>query len=239
MSDLEASEKGKTGSEPGKIRRSSRAASRKPKKSQIIPGLIILAVIIVIGIILGKVSAMLGFFWITGNAFGFILQRARFCFTASLRDPFLTGGTNLTKAVLTAFAITSVGFIAIQYGAFSKGLPIPGYSYVVPVSLATAIGAFMFGTGMVIAGGCASGTCMRVGEGFAMQILSLFFFVLGSLWGAHDFGWWKLNVIMKGKEVFLPDVFGWTGAVLIQLLTIALLWIAADKWGKKKAAAGH
>ncbi len=146
------------------------------KKSQIIPGIIVLLVIIAIGIVLAAVKPMLGFFWVTGNAFGFILQRARFCFTASLRDPYLTGGTSLTKAVLTAFAITSIGFIAIQYGAVSKGLPMPGQAYVVPVSAATAVGAFMFGIGMVIAGGCASGTCMRVGEGFHMQMLSLFFF---------------------------------------------------------------
>ena len=56
-------------------------------------------------------------------------------------------------------------------------------SYVVPVSFATVIGAFIFGIGMVIAGGCASGTLMRVGEGFTMQILALFFFIVGSLWG--------------------------------------------------------
>ncbi len=228
-----------SGENTGSIRRSSRERSRKPKKNQIIPGIFVLLLIIVIGIVLASVKPMLGFFWITGNAFGFILQRARFCFTASLRDPYLTGGTTLTKAVLTAFAITSIGFIAIQYGAVSKGLPMPGQAYVVPVSAATALGAFMFGIGMVIAGGCASGTCMRVGEGFYMQMLSLFFFVAGSLWGAHDFGWWKLNVILKGKAVYLPDVFGWTGAVVIQLLTIALLWIAADKWGKKKAAESH
>ena len=228
-----------SGESTGSIRRSSRSRSRKPKKNQIIPGIIIFIVIIIIGIILAAVKPMLGFFWITGNAFGFILQRARFCFTASLRDPALTGSTTLTKAVLTAFAVTSLGFIAIQYGAVSKGLPMPGQAYIVPVSPATAAGAFMFGIGMVIAGGCASGTLMRVGEGFHMQILSLFFFIVGSLWGAHDFGWWKLNVILKGKAVYLPDVFGWTGAVIIQLLTIALLWIAADKWGKKKASESH
>lgn len=228
-----------SGENTGSIRRSSRTRSRKPKKNQIIPGIFILIGIVVLGIVLTVVKPMLGFFWMTGNLFGFILQRARFCFTASLRDPYLTGGTTLTKAVLTAFAITSIGFIAIQYGAVSKGLPMPGQAYVVPISAATAIGAFMFGIGMVISGGCASGTCMRVGEGFQMQILSIFFFVVGSLWGAHDFGWWKLNVILKGKAVFLPDVFGWTGAVVIQLLTIALLWIAADKWGKLKAAQSH
>ena len=156
-----------------------------------------------------------------------------------MRDPYLTGSTSLTKAVLVAFAVTSIGFIAIKYGAFSKGLPIPGQSYVVPISGTTAIGAFMFGIGMVIAGGCASGTLMRVGEGFGMQILSLFFFVVGSLWGAHDFGWWKANVILRGKSVFLPDVFGWIGAIVIQLLVIACLWIAANKWAKHKSASSN
>ena len=221
------------------IRRSSRTTVRKPKKDQILPGIAILMLIIVSGAGLSFISKQLAFFWITGNLFGFILQRARFCFTASMRDPYLTGGTSLTKAVLTAFAITTLGFAAIKYGAFISGAPIPGQSFIVPVSLATAAGGILFGIGMVIAGGCASGTLMRVGEGFGMQMLSLVFFVAGSLWAAHDFGWWQLNVIMKSKAVFLPDVFGWVGAVTIQLLIIAFLWIAADKWGKRKAEQSH
>jgi len=216
------------------IRRSSRSRSRKKKKNQLPIGIALLVLIIAFGIFLGTRNEQLVLFWVTGLAFGYILQRARFCFTAAMRDPYLTGGTNLSKAVLLAFAITSIGFIAIKYGAHVQGLPIPGQAYIVPVSLATAIGAFMFGIGMVISGGCASGTLMRVGEGFTMQLLSLFFFVVGSLWGAHDFGWWKLNVILKGEAVFLPDLFGWLGAVIIQLLIIALLWIAADKWANRK-----
>jgi len=216
------------------IRRSSRTRSRKKKKNQLPIGIALLVLIVAFGIYLGTRNEQLVLFWVTGLAFGYILQRARFCFTAAMRDPFLTGGTNLSKAVLLAFAITSIGFLAIKYGAHAQGLPIPGQAYIAPVSLATAIGAFMFGIGMVISGGCASGTLMRVGEGFTMQLLSLFFFVIGSLWGAYDFGWWKLNVILKGKAVFLPDLFGWLGAVIIQLLIIALLWIAADKWANRK-----
>ncbi len=221
------------------IRRSGSSRSRqsrKKKKNQLPFGVAVVALIVLVAVLLGRESGLLAFFWITGIAFGYILQRSRFCFTAAMRDPMLTGGTNLSKAVLIAFAFTSIGFIAIKYGAHVKGLPIPGQSYVVPVSLATVIGAFMFGIGMVISGGCASGTLMRVGEGFQMQVLSVIFFIAGSLWGAHDFGWWKLNVIMKGKAVFLPDLFGWIGAVIIQLLIIVLLWIAADKWDKHKNA---
>ena len=223
--------------EPSSIRRSKSSRVRKKKKSQIPVGIAVVIVIIAVGIVLGGISPTLGFFWVIGNCFGFILQKTRFCFTASLRDPYMTGGTNLTKAVLSAFAITSIGFIAIKYGAFAKGLPIPGQSYVVPISPATMIGAFMFGIGMVIAGGCASGTLMRVGEGFYMQMLALLFFVIGSLWGAHDFGWWKLNFIVRGEAVFLPDVFGWMGAIAIQLLVIVFLWIAADKWANRKSKA--
>lgn len=224
-------------SEPNtSIRTSSRArtGTRKKKVNQLPFGVALFAGMAAFGIYLSTISSKLALFWILGGCFGFILQKSRFCFTASMRDPYLTGSTSITRAVLIAFAITTVGFTAIKYGAFVKGLPIPGQSYIVPISLATVIGAFIFGIGMVIAGGCASGTLMRVGEGFGMQMLSLFFFIIGSLWGAHDFGWWKLNFILKGPKVFLPDIFGWVGAVVVQLLVIAALYIAADKWENRK-----
>jgi uncharacterized membrane protein YedE/YeeE len=216
----------------GSIRRSSR--TRKKKKSQLPFGIVAGVVIVILGILLSLKDPKLGLFWFTGMVFGFILQKSRFCFTASMRDPMLTGSTSVTRSVLIAFALTSIGFWAIKYGAAQQGFPIPGMSYVVPVSFATMIGAFIFGIGMVIAGGCASGTLMRVGEGFTMQILALFFFVIGSLWGAHDFGWWKLNVISNGKAVFMPDVFGWAGALIVQLLIIACLFVAAHKWENRK-----
>lgn len=236
MSDTPAPAAGASGG----IRRSSEG--RKPRKKKInqIPfGIAAFAVIVIGVVLLAGGSPLLAFFWLTGNIFGFILQKTRFCFTASMRDPYLTGGTSLTKAVLTALAITTIGFAAIKYGAAFRGLPIPGQSFVVPISFATVAGGLMFGVGMVIAGGCASGTLMRVGEGFGMQMLSLLFFIIGSLWGAHDFGWWKLNFIVRGKAIFLPDVFGWVGAVALQLAVIACLWIAADKWAKHKNAAQH
>lgn len=215
-------------------RRSSSRAPRKPKKNQIPFGVMLVVIIIAIGIYLGTRSGKLALFWVTGISFGVILQKGRFCFTASMRDPYLTGGTSLTRAVLIAFGIATVGFAAIKYGYGSMGLPMPGMSYVAPISLATIIGAFMFGVGMVIAGGCASGTLMRVGEGFQMQIITLFFFIAGSLWGAENFGWWQENVISKGKAVFLPDVFGWAGALFVQLSIIVLLYIAAEKYEEKR-----
>lgn len=219
------------------IRRSSSRTSRKrkPKKSQLPQAVIGLILVLALGIFLQSRGNGTAFMLVTGLAFGYILQRSRFCFTASMRDPYLTGGTTLTRAVLIAFAVTTIGFTAIKYGYFKQGLPIPGMSYVVPISFATVVGAFLFGVGMVIAGGCASGTLMRVGEGFTMQVISLTFFVIGSLLGANHFGWWKDVFISKGTKVFLPDVFGWFGAVVVQLLIILLLYIAAEKWQDAKS----
>jgi len=212
-----------------------RKVPRKKKVNQLPIGLGVLALMIAIGLLLANFSSEnVAMFWLFGTCFGFILQKSRFCFTASLRDPCITGSTSITKAVLVAFAMATIGMTAIKYGFYANGLPIPGQSYVMPISLATAVGGILFGIGAVIGGGCASGTLMRVGEGFTMQMLALVFFVIGSLWGAHDMGWWTTHFIADAPRVFLPDVFGWVGAVVIQLLMIACLYIAADLWERKK-----
>lgn len=207
---------------------------RKPKKSQLPIALLISVLMVVVGILLSFQSSKAAMYWVFGGCFGFILQKSRFCFTASMRDPVLTGTTSLTKAVLIAFAIATIGFTAIKYSAFADGQPIPGQGFVQPISFATVLGGILFGIGMVIAGGCASGTLMRVGEGFAVNALALVFFVIGSFWGAHDMGFWSIHFIANGKKVFLPDVFGWFGAVVFQLVLIFVLYIVADLWERKK-----
>ncbi|MFU1796424.1 YeeE/YedE thiosulfate transporter family protein [Paenibacillus azoreducens] len=209
-------------------------APRKPKKSQLPFALLATALVIVFGFYLNYYNDKMVVYLLFGISFGVILQRSRFCFTASMRDPCITGSTSVTRAVLIACSLATIGFTAIKYSAHMKGETIPGMENVGQISLALAIGAVLFGIGMVIAGGCASGTLMRVGEGFTMQMISLFFFVLGSLWGAHDMGWWRAHVIKDAPAVFLPDVFGWLGALLVQFLIILLLYIASVKWQEKK-----
>lgn len=222
------------GSEEKPVRSTRIRTPRKPKKSQIPQAIVLTALLILLGWYVSQDNPKLAVFLIMGVAFGYTLQRSRFCFTAAVRDPGLTGSTSLARAVLVAFAVTTIGFTAIKYAAFANGQPIPGASAVNPIGIPLVIGGAMFGIGMVISGGCASGTLMRVGEGFTMQLISMVFFVAGSIWGAHDMGafWSKLNEGMP--RIFLPDVFGWFGALVVQGLIILLLYIAAVKWQKKK-----
>ncbi|TCL69406.1 hypothetical protein EDC14_1012103 [Hydrogenispora ethanolica] len=210
------------------------AVRRTPKKrkNQLPIAIIVLILVIVLAVVFGQISSGLAVAWIFGVAFGVVLQKSRFCFTAAFRDPILTGGTSLSKAVLTAISIALAGFAVIQLFALQSGKGVPGA--VNPVGIHVAIGATMFGIGAVISGGCASGTLMRFGEGFMMQWLSLAFFVVGSLWGAHDFGWWQQAVISASPKIHLPSLLGWPAALILQFAVLGGLFFLADWWGKKR-----
>ncbi|QGP91446.1 hypothetical protein MGLY_07790 [Neomoorella glycerini] len=207
--------------------------SKATKKSQVGYAILVLALVIVFGVFLGSLKVALAAKWVFGLAFGFVLQRSRFCFTASMRDPVLTGSTSLTRAVIIAIAVATVGFAAIQFSAYMAGKPIPGF--ISPVGIHTVIGAILFGTGMVIAGGCASGTLMRVGEGFIMLMVTLVFFVAGSALGAYHFGWWQGFSMKSSPSIFLPNVLGWPLALLVQFGLLGALYWLATWWEYRKA----
>jgi uncharacterized membrane protein YedE/YeeE len=229
----------------GGIKRIQRThVERKENTTQFPIGIAVLLVLIVICWYFFAVqkSLMLAIFWAFGIAFGFVLQRSRFCFTAAMRDPCLTGGTNLTKAVIVALAISTVLFTAMQASVLVKGGTLDQamkIGYVAPVGIHTPIGAFMFGIGAVISGGCASGTLMRVGEGFVQQWIALPAFCIGGALGAVTWPVWKdlLMVDMK-SSVFLPQlVGGFIPGVVLQFALLFGCWLLADWWSKRQTQA--
>ncbi|MEA3501635.1 MAG: YeeE/YedE family protein [Actinomycetota bacterium] len=94
-----------------------------------------------------------------GLAFGFVLQRGRFCMNSAFRDIITLKDFTLTKTVALALLVSMLGFgIMAATGAID---PNPK-----PILWAgNLVGSFIFGIGMVVAGGCASGVTYRVGEG--------------------------------------------------------------------------
>jgi transporter len=204
---------------------------KKPFKSQIPHALVLIALLIGLGFYLN--DAKLVKYLIFGVVFGMILQRSRFCFTAAFRDPVITGSTSLTRAVFLAIAVGTIGFSALSLYSISTGGKPMGTDSVAPLSILTVIGGVMFGIGMVTAGGCASGTLMRVGEGFQLQWVALLCFMLGSIAGAWAMGF--LEPLGKANiKVYLPDHLGWAGALIFQFALIAIVYVLAIKWQKKK-----
>lgn len=216
----------------------SEAEHNLNRRLQIIIGTLLLVICFIIAITVKIKAPLSGFFIFIGLGLGYAIQRSRFCFTAAMRDPSLTGSTKVAKALIIALAVSTIMFTGIhisRYGTDLSKLPeaIPGGN----VGLHLVIGSFIFGIGAAIAGCCASGTFIRIGEGYVQSIITFIFFVVGSLPGA----WFMQNIIQpnpilsSGMAVYLPKLFGGFGpAILIQLLLLLGLWVIADWWEKKK-----
>jgi uncharacterized protein len=223
----------------GRIPRS--VAARKPRATQLPHALALLGAIVAFGwYAVTRDAPRAAFVWAIGVALGLTMQRARFCFTAAMRDPVLTGSTSLTKAVVAGLAVGSLGFTALQLGAYfrtGKLVDAMKLASLDPVGLHTVVGGVLFGLGAVIAGGCASGTLMRVGEGFVQQLLVLPSFVAGSAIGAASWPLWKAALgVDPASAVWLPKALGgFLPAILLQYGLLFAVWLAADTWGRRRA----
>ena len=166
-----------------------------------------------------------------GLMVGFVLQRSRICFTAALRDPFLFGMTGVLRALILSLIITTIGFSIFQYLQVSGGAALPGK--IISPGLNIPIGGIIFGIGAAISGGCASGTLVRMGEGFQLQWLAFVGFVFGSVHGAYDAGFWY-QFFRENFRSHLPEIFGWKSAILIQLMVLILLYYYSYHHEKKR-----
>ena len=102
-----------------------------------------------------------------GIIFGFALQRGRFCMNSAFRDIVTLQDFTLLKSVGAAILVTMLGFTVMsQTGAITLN-PKPLFWG------ANIVGGFIFGIGMVLAGGCASGITYRVGEGMVGSLVAV------------------------------------------------------------------
>lgn len=107
---------------------------------------------------------------LVGILFGILLQRSRLCFNSAIRDVKMTKDNYLMKMAILAILVETIGFqLAAQFG-WIKLSPIAF------IPLAQIIGGFLFGMGMVLAGGCASGITYRIGEGYITSFVAAVFF---------------------------------------------------------------
>ena len=200
----------------------------KINQSQTIIGLIILALVVALGIYIGGKPAI---FLFTGVALGYTLTRSRYGFAGGIKRIYITGEGSLSKALIVMFGITIVLSAIIHISAAAKGAPIPGLSSVHFLNISTILGGFLFGIGMMIAGGCASGTLTDMGEGAIRAVIALIFFIIGTLPGLVIKGLLDNSALGKiGIKVYLPDVIGYIGSVLLSLLILFGLFILTKKY---------
>ncbi len=200
----------------------------------------LIAVLIAIGIYIFANSneTRMGLFWVIGLAFGAILQRSRLCFASAFRDVFLLGQARNLKGIIIGLAVATVGFAALM----ARQVPntalgtFPPDAHVLPLGLHTLFGALLFGFGMVIAGGCASGSVYRMGEGYIASWVTFFFLILGLLAASFTWNWWYDFSISDSPRIWLPHLFGHGGALIITLAALALAYVALLWWEHRNGA---
>lgn len=102
-----------------------------------------------------------------GVALGAVMQRGRFCVTGMLRDIFLQRSWRTMAALFILISVHAVGIAALT----GVGIIAPEVDPFAPA--AVVLGSFVFGLGIILAGGCASGTWYRSAEGLVGSWIAL------------------------------------------------------------------
>lgn len=163
---------------------------------------------------------------LVGVLFGFALQRGRFCMNSAIRDTILLKDTTLLKSVGAAILVGMVGFAFMAMGGLVKISPTPFFWG------ANLVGGFIFGIGMVLAGGCASGVTYRVGEGMLGALSALIGLSIGATLTAIGFLKPIKDTLQTSTKIMvgeanptLANIFGLSYPVVALVIAVIVLVI--------------
>lgn len=160
-----------------------------------------------------------GALWVIAAAIGFSLHHAAFGFTGQYRRMLADRRSAGVRAQLVLVAVTAVLFAA----AFAALPELRGFVF--PTGLALLLGAFLFGIGMQLGGGCGSGTLYTAGGGQTRMWVTLAAFIAGSTLAAWQWDAWRTWPALPA--IALSARFGILPAVAVTLGVLGLLYAAA------------
>jgi len=114
-----------------------------------------------------------------GLAAGIALYHAAFGFTSAWRRMLAETRSVGLRAQLVMIGLTIIVFFPLLERGAVLGQPVLGY--ISPIGVALSLGAFLFGIGMQLGGGCGSGTLHAAGSGSVRMAVTLATFIAGSL----------------------------------------------------------
>jgi len=150
-----------------------------------------------------------------GFIYGMCLQYGRFCFASAFRDLFAVGVPRMVVGIMIAtvlFAFVSAFVTATGISTFHSS----------PTSIHSVIAGLVFGVGMVFAGGCASGSLYKTGEGNGVAFLVILSISITQSMFVDVGGWlnklvpgsWTESALSKGLPDSLDVGNGWVDQYL-------------------------
>ena len=176
---------------------------------------------------------------LSGFAIGFIMHRSRLCFARAFREPFVTGEGEMTKAVILALAIG----LPLASLLFQKKVIDPYSAIPATFWIGSLTGGLIFGVGMIFAGGCASGSLWRMGEGHLKLWVSMFFFAWAGSTASALLKRFNLTSVDEessdnfertalGFQANMPDMFSGWGLTLLISAMLLLLWYGLVRYNE-------
>ena len=176
---------------------------------------------------------------IVGFLFGFALQRGRFCMNSAFRDALVFKDYTILKAVGLAIFVEMIGFGILSFSGILTLNPKPFFWG------ANIPGSYIFGIGMVLAGGCASGITYRFGEGLVSAMSAVVGFTLAGLMSAMGVLKPIIDYLQKSTLIKAPDGTNLTIATFLNLrldilmicigIAAIIIWSIAEKAKKKES----
>ena len=161
--------------------------------------------------------------FLVGLGAGLVLYHAAFGFTSAWRAMIAERRSAGLRAQMVMLGVTVAVFMPLLASGELWGTALRGS--VAPLSSAIVAGAFLFGVGMQLGGGCASGTLYTAGGGSVRMTATLLAFIAGSVLGAWHWPAWREAPQLA--PVSLLQQFGTLGAMAISLSLFALVWYGA------------
>jgi hypothetical protein len=109
-----------------------------------------------------------------GAVFGYVIQRGGFCLTRALSNVVLMRDGSILRAYILALLVAMAGVQLIETLGLID-IPVRPLRW-----LANVVGGLLFGTGMILSGGCSGSTWYRVGEGAVGALVVLLGFAIGA-----------------------------------------------------------
>ncbi len=173
-----------------------------------------------------EASGRLAALWLVGAGLGFALYHAAFGFTGAYRTCIATGRSGAVRAQMLMLGLAVLLFFPALAAGTVFGQPVRGFVF--PAGWEVALGAFLFGIGMQLGGGCASGTLYTTGGGDTRTGITLVCFVAGMTLGAWDIDRWAALPALP--PISLPQTLGLWPALALNLGAFALIaWALAAR----------
>src|ERR1700759_5633797 len=169
-------------------------------------------------------AALLAF----GFALGAVFLKTEFSFTASWRRLIVRGQADGFLAGLLLIAVATTAIVP-------AAALLPGFGgAIAPIGPSLIVGAFVFGIGMQLANGCGSGTLYTAGGGSGRMIVTLAFFIAGSVIGSlHLPAFLALGGI---DPILAADYLGPWGGLIATWATLALAAFAGIALARRRGA---